>query len=292
MDWLIYIALGLFGATFGSFAIATMWRIRARQLEDDKRHKEPVDSVEYKKLKPLLGHSFSRDRSRCLSCGYALKWYDMVPILSWVLLGGKCRRCRKPIGYTEVIAEIGLAAFFVASYMLWPFVLDSGWEIARFVVWLIAGVVLTILWAYDARWYLLPDKLTLLLALLGVVTVAIAAIQSEDIVGTLVHALGAVAVLGGLYALLYAVSRGAWVGFGDVKLGVGLGLLLADWRLALIALFLANIIGCLVVLPLLATKKLRGRSRVPFGPFLIAGTIIAYFFGFSLLTWYTGLLIG
>ncbi|MGI9339470.1 MAG: hypothetical protein ACR2PP_02415, partial [Psychrobacter sp.] len=82
-----------------------------------------------------------------------------------------------------------------------------------------------------------------------------------------------------IYLLLYLYSKGAWIGFGDVKLGVGLGLLLGQWQLAFLALFLANLIGTLIVMPSLVTGKLDRHSQVPFGPLLIAGTIISVLCG-------------
>jgi prepilin signal peptidase PulO-like enzyme (type II secretory pathway) len=143
------------------------------------------------------------------------------------------------------------------------------------------------LFAYDSKWYLLPDKLTAILAGVGAVNVILAAIQSINPVETVLSALGAVGILSGLYLILYRVSNGRWVGFGDVKLGVGLALLLADWQLAIVALFLANFIGCLVVIPLMIAGKLKRSSHVPFGPLLIAGTVIAFFIGPSLVEFYT-----
>jgi prepilin signal peptidase PulO-like enzyme (type II secretory pathway) len=89
---------------------------------------------------------------------------------------------------------------------------------------------------------------------------------------------GAVMILSGLYWLLYIISKGNWIGFGDIKLGVGLALMLADWRLALVTLFMANLIGCLLVAPGLITGKLKRSSHIPFGPLLIIGFIIARLF--------------
>jgi prepilin signal peptidase PulO-like enzyme (type II secretory pathway) len=93
-------------------------------------------------------------------------------------------------------------------------------------------------------------------------------------------------ILSGLYFALYQISKGKWVGFGDVKLGLGLALLLADWRFAFIALFAANLIGCIIVLPSMARGKLKRDSHVPFGPLLIIGSIIALLAGNYLISWY------
>lgn len=278
----IYIAfiLAVFGLLLGSFAGATVWRLRARQLLFDKKQGETVDAKEYARLKSLATQKVSTDRSRCLSCGYTLRWYDLIPLFSWLSLNGKCRSCRKPIGYFEPLMELGMAALFVVSYLFWPFLLTDALAITTFVVWLLACVGLVILFAYDAKWFLLPDKITWTVVALGVVTVGLTMLYSGDPIVTLFNAAGAVGALSGLYLVLYLVSKGQWIGFGDIKLGLGLGLLLVDWQLGLLALFLANVIGCLVVIPFMIAGKVGRTSQVPFGPLLILGAIIAKLWGF------------
>ncbi len=291
MEFVIYLALVLVGACLGSFAGASVWRLRARQLAYDKKHREPVSTKEYNKLEKLLHTKNLKDRSRCLHCDHVLKWYELIPVVSWLAQRGKCRNCRKPIGYFEILIELGMIAFFVLSYAFWPFSLDSALEVTRFVLWLAAGVVMAMLFSYDAKWYLLPDKLTATLAAIGVATVTIAAIQSGSPLDTILSALGAVALLSGLYLFLYVVSKGKWVGLGDAKLGLGLALLLIDWQLGLIALFLANLIGCLIVIPGLISGKLQRSSHVPFGPLLILGAVLAQFIGPAIVFFYIGTLI-
>lgn len=287
MDFIVYIALVLFGLVLGSFAGASVWRLRARQLVADKKAGEHVDHAEYKKLKKLAHQKTSTDRSRCLHCGYTLEWYDLIPLVSWLMLRGKCRACHKPIGIMEPLIELGTAAFFVLSYVLWPVDLNTGIHIAEFITWLGAGVGLAIMFAYDARWYLLPDRINFAVVGIGLISAVLMVIDSSNHVGALLSVLGSVAVLSGLYFVLYIVSKGRWIGFGDIKLGLGLGLLLGDWQLAVIGLFLANFIGCLIVIPLMVTGKLKGDSRVPFGPLLIAGVIIAKLVGTGIVEFYT-----
>ena len=290
MEFIVYLALVLTGLCLGSFAGATVWRLRARQLVSDKKNKEPYDHKEYTRLKKLLGSGVLKDRSQCLHCKYELKWYDLIPVVSWLRLGGKCRNCKHPIGKFELLMELGVAAFFVLSYAFWPGGVGTGLEIAHFVLWLAAGVVMAVLFAYDTKWFLLPDSFNIALVVIGLGIVGVSAAQTQDVAGTIFTALGAVGVLAGLYAVLYLVSKGRWVGLGDVKLGIGLGLVLVDWQLAIIALFLANFIGCLIVIPLLAGKKIKRNSHVPFGPMLIAGTVLAWFIGWPILESYLSLM--
>lgn len=285
MITLILVALALFGLVFGSFAGATVWRLRAHQLQEDKYIKEPYDKDEYKRLRPLMGRSVRRDHSQCLDCGYKLKWYDLIPLVSWLSLKGRCRKCRRSIGLFEPLMEIGLALAFVVSFLFWPFALETPLAIAQFGVWLASLVALTILVAYDAKWFLLPDKVTFMVVGLGLVWLGLRIIEQGQVWPALLSTIGAVGVLGGLYLVLYLVSRGRWIGFGDVKLGLALGLLLGDWALALVALFTANLLGTLIVLPLLAAGKLKRDSHVPFGPLLIAGALLAFLFGSYVVEW-------
>ena len=282
---LIIVSLVLFGLILGSFAGATVWRLRAQQLKVDKQQKEPYDTEEYARLKPLMHRLARKDRSMCLTCGYALKWYDLIPLMSWLSLKGKCRSCRKPIGRFEPLMELGVAAVFVLAFIFWPFPLETPLAVAQFAVWLVSFVALAILFAYDAKWFLLPDKVTFTVVGLGVVLLVLRMVEQGDIGGPLLSTVGAVGVLGGLYLLLHAVSKGQRVGFGDVKLGLALGLLLGDWALALVALFTANLLGTLMVMPLLLSGKLKRDSRVPFGPLLISGTVLALLFGWYVVEW-------
>lgn len=272
---LIYVSLILIGLCLGSFAGAMVWRLRARQLVQDKKDGEPYDESEYKKLKKLTQSSQLKDRSQCLHCSYALRWYDLLPLVSWVALRGRCRQCHERIGRLEPLMELGVALFFVLSFMFWPYGLESSLEIARFVVWLIAGVGLAILFAYDAKWFLLPDRVNLTIIGLGLISATLVTLQSPDVPATIMSIGGSVFVLSGIYLILYLVSKGRWIGFGDIKLGLGLALLLADWKLAFIALFAANLIGCLIVIPAMIAGKLQRSSHVPFGPLLIVGSVVA-----------------
>ena len=290
-DILIYVALVMVGAACGSFAGAQLWRLRASQLVEDKEAGEKVNEKEYKRLLPLTKQKGLKDRSIDLDTGKQLAWYDLIPIVSWLALRGKSRYSGKPIGIFEFLREIGVAVFFVLTYVFWPSPLTSPIEIAKFVIWLIAGVILAIQFATDYKWQILWTWLSCALIALGFVYAALTIISAPDTWDAFVSVAGSVSILGGLYFILYLVSRERWVGLGDAILGLGLGLLLADWMLAFIALFMANLIGTIVVLVGFATRKIKRGQHVPFGPFFIAGTIIALLFGDMIIRWYFTILL-
>lgn len=289
MEVVLYIALVILGAAMGSFAGAVTWRARAKQLVADKKSGVKLDAseaAEYRRLMPLVGKRGRHDRSIDLDTGKQLAWYDLIPVFSWLWLRGKSRYSGKPIGKFEILIELGMVAFFVLSYVLWPYPLDSGLDIARLIIWLAAGVGLGILFAYDAKWFLLPDRINFTVMGLGVVSAVLVAINSQDVQSAILSIIGSILILSGIYWLLYVVSNHRWVGFGDVKLGLGLALLLADWKLAFLTLFLANLIGCLVVIPGMISGKLKRNSHVPFGPLLILGFVIAGTVGTHIVNFY------
>ncbi len=285
---MIIISLALLGAVLGSFAGAQVWRLRAWQLDIDRQAGHAYDRQEWRHLRVLRQSHLHRDRSRCLQCGHVLSWYDLVPLASWLSTKGHCRYCQTPIGLFEPIVELVMGLALPLSYILWPWPLPL--STGMFILWVVIAVVLLILAAYDAKWRLLPDQLNYGLMILGLLFVVMRALLIGDVeIGSLLGSLG---MLAGLYGVLYVLSRGAWIGFGDVKLCVGLALLLSDWRFSFMTLFFANILGCLIVLPGLIRGKLHTQSQVPFGPLLIVGCVVSLLLGGPLLSVITKLSIG
>ncbi|MDO4781149.1 MAG: prepilin peptidase [Candidatus Saccharibacteria bacterium] len=274
--------MAILGAIVGSFAGAQVWRLRARQLVEDKARGEKVAAAELKRLKPLIT-SMRHDRSRCLSCRHELAWYDLIPVLSWVWLRGKCRYCQEFIGWPEVLLEVGLAAVFAISAWLW-----QDWSLVgavQFGLYLVALGMLAMLFVYDARWFLLPDVIMWPLVAVAAVYAGISLMQSSDMVAALWSLGGAAIILSGLYGALYVISRGAWIGFGDVKLGLALALLLGQWPLAFMALFAANLIGTALVVPGMLTGALQRNAKIPFGPLLIVGFLLVQWWGHAMIQW-------
>lgn len=289
-------SLTIVGLVMGSFAGAQVWRLRARQLAEDKAAGVKVRAAELKRLKPLIT-PVRTDRSRCLDCGHALHLIDLVPLVSWLSTRGRCRYCQKPIGLLEPSIEFGMAAVFVTSFVFWPYALDTGGAWLLFVVWLMSMVVAGVLFVYDMKWFLLPDKINYVYIGLGVVFATGQLLIAGITLSAVVSLLGALCILSGLYALLYLYSRAqygeerTWVGFGDVKLGLGLGLFALTWPVAFIALFAANLLGTLLVLPGLIKGKLHRQSHIPFGPLLLLGTVIAVLFGDWIIDTYISLFL-
>lgn len=288
MDIMLIVILAVMGALLGSFAVAQVWRLRARQLVIDKRDGEPVDETELRRLKGLL-RPVKGDRSECLSCHHRLAWYDLLPVISWLSLGGKCRYCKKSIGAAEILSEVGLALVFVVSYIAWPYPLTGVLQLVPFVLWLIACMLLTILLVYDAKWSLLPFAINIGLIVIGVLYVG--GLVVSGVAVDWLSLGGAVVLLGGLYLLFSLIG---WVGMGDGILGIGLALFLGNWQLAFLTLFLANLLGCFMLIPLYFRKRLHRQARIPFGPFLIVAAVISLLAGDWLISYLfgtTGLLV-
>lgn len=283
---LTYIVLGFLGLVLGSFAGAQIWRLRARQLASDVVDGEPVDKAELKRLQPLLVKTARDDRSRCLHCHHQLHAIDLVPLLSWLSTSGRCRYCKVAIGWFEPAIELGMAAIFVVSFAVWPTELTTTIATVQFITWLVAVVALVILLVYDLKWFLLPDRVVFPLIAVSAIYASLTVAQADDIGSALFTTAGAIFVLSGIYYGLWLISKGRWIGFGDVKLGIALGLLTGSWQLALLALFLANFIGTLIVLPALLTKKMSRSTQVPFGPLLILGAVLTIWFGQPVIDWY------
>lgn len=283
--------LFVFGAALGSFATASVWRLRAAQLATDALRGEVVDKADLREVSTLMKseRTVVNDRSVCLYCKRQLKWYDMLPVVSWLALRGRCRTCKQPIGKMEISAELLLGLGFVVSYLVWPYEFTTQ-GIVYLVLWLVVLTLLAVHWMYDARWFLLLDKITVALLLVAVLywALTLAELPNDLLLGAILATASVLAVLPGFYGILYALSRGTWIGFGDVKLLVPFAFMLPSWEYGVLLVFLANLIGCLVLLPLMVTKRVGRMTRVPFGPFLILAFVITFLFGRNILEFYLG----
>ena len=250
----------MIGLCFGSFALATAWRIKKKK-------------------------GFGRERSVCEHCKHVLAPIDLVPLFSWLSLGGKCRYCHTKLSLILPLAEITGGVLLAASYLFWPERI-IGWNaLAGFTVWCLGLILLLILLFYDLQWYILPNKI--MYPLWGVATVSfLLRFIAKPTAHTILLGIGAVAVAAGVFWLFWIASRGKWIGYGDVRLGLAIGLFVGTPLLAALVIFVASIIGVIVALPGLITRSKKLSSKMPFGPLLIIALVLVRLFGQKTIDWY------
>ena len=271
---MVIFVLAILGACMGSFVNALVWRVHEQSRLTKKSQ-----------LKQRQELSVVKGRSMCPDCRHELGVADLLPIISWVSLRGRCRYCKSPIGWQYPLVEAITAMLFICSYVYWPFELDSA-GLTGFIAWLGILTGFVALTVYDIRWMLLPNRILHPLYALGLVFAVSRIVGNSDVAADVVMLLVTMAVTGGLFHLLFEMSQGRWIGGGDVRLGYLIGLLLLRPELGLLMLFTASLLGTLMAMPQLFRKKLTRFSHIPFGPFLMAATMIVLLFGQSLVDWY------
>lgn len=305
---MIYLELVLFGLVFGSFVNALVWRLRKQdELRGNVENASSVISTEAKGVaersskktekisrqvrndKNKEDYSILHGRSMCPQCHHTLAAKDLVPVFSWISLGGKCRYCQKPISWQYPLVELVMAVLFLLSYLYWPYGFDMAGSI-QFGIWLVFLVGFIALTVYDILWQELPDRIVWPLAGLAFAQTVFLAASNQDW-HVLLWAGTGVAIISGLFWLLFEVSKGAWIGFGDVKLGIVLGLLAGTPLAAVLVIFFASVLGTLASIPMLVKSEQKMKLHIPFGPFLIAGLVIVYFFGQSIIDSYLSLFL-
>lgn len=284
---MVYILLIFIGLCLGSFVNALVWRLRQQELRSKSKLKQIFSSIFHlvaskfrasssDELSIVWGHSM------CSKCHHELSAKDLVPLLSWLTLRGKCRYCHSKIEDSPII-ELVTAILFVMSYALWPFVL-SGIGLYYFGFWLLFLVGFTALSVYDLRWFMLPNRIIFPLIGLALLRLAGAIIFYHAGWQSIITAFWGVAFASGIFYVLFQLSKGQWIGGGDVKLGIIIGLLLGGPMMSLLMLFVASSLGSLVGLPFLLTGK--RKMRIPFGPFLLTATVFVTLWGATIIDWY------
>ena len=281
---MIIVALFVVGLALGSFVNALVWRMHEKlELKTKTRSGKKKYALTAADLSMLKG------RSMCTSCHHQLAVKDLIPLASWLWLRGKCRYCHAPISMQYPVVELLAAAAFIASYIYWPQPFGPA-GVLGFLFWIIFVTAFIALAVYDIYWYILPDKIVFPVIGLAVISLLIDAVVFHGGLHSILLALLAVACTSGLFLVLYIISGGRWIGFGDVKLAIALGLLSRNPANALLLVFLAALLGTVAALPLMAKGKVRPSSQIPFGPFLLAATYIVVLFGSSAVGWYAHLL--
>ena len=272
MQYLFIILSFVFGLVFGSFINCLVWRLH--------------------KNESLL------NRSYCPKCGKKIAWYDNIPVLSFVLLLAKCRHCKSKISFQYPLIELLTAALFVVAFIVnscnfsgnteflifnlqflnnTPLILDSKFLILLFRDWFVISVMIVI-FIYDLRWYLILDIVTLPACVIVFIVNLMLGFNWQNLLIS--------GIIGGSFFLIqFVLSRGRWIGGGDIRLGLLIGLILG-WPNILVAIFLAYLVGAIISVFLVVVSKKKWESKIPLGIFLSVATIITLFWGDAILDWY------
>ena len=255
----VYILSGLIGLCVGSFLNVVIYRIPNEM-------------------------SIVKPASHCPKCGYELHWYDNIPIISYIILGGKCRQCREPISIRYTLVEItNMILWLVSVYLFFETSI-----VYCFVSMIVCSLMICIFFI-DLEHMLIFNRFSISIAILGLITMFF-----DNYTKELDHILGG--VIGGLiFVLLYFGS--IWIlkkegfGWGDVKLVAASGLLLG-WQKLIFAMIIASVIGSIVLLIIKYTQKDEEGKEYPFAPFIVAGVLVAMFIGANVIEWYINILLG
>lgn len=274
MEPFFYIPIFLFGLFIGSFLNCVIYRLEKNE-------------------------SFLKGRSYCPKCKHQLNWQDLIPLLSFIELRGRCRYCKQKISWQYPIVEISTAVIFLLIFNFQFFWIEQSSRLpvgllfkqslifnflSLFYYWITASFLIVV-FIYDLKHYIIPDGIiypAIFIAFLYDILYSYFILHNPNlIINFFYSSLGASL----FFLIIFLVSRGKWLGFGDVKLAVFMGLFLGFPNI-LVSLFLAFFIGAIMGIGLILAKKKNLKSEVPFGPFLVTGTFIALFFGNQIISWY------
>ena len=236
-----------------------------------------------------LKQSLAKTGSHCPECDTPIKWYDNIPVLSYLLLRGKCRSCGMSISLRYPTVELLTALLFLAvlakEALGNPDIMSLG-AILRLAAFLWFAAAMIAISYIDAKHMLIPNKITYPTFVAGLFL-----LLASDYTAW-INMIWGVAAGAGVLLLLNLISPLLFgkqgMGMGDVKLGAVIGLFLG-WQLALFSLFFASLLGTLFGLPKMFAGKEKRREPFGFGPFLAIGALAAYFFGSPVILWYLGL---
>ena len=244
LETILYALVFIYGIIVGSFLNVCIYRIPLKE-------------------------SVVTTRSHCMRCGYKLKWYDLVPVFSYVFLRGRCRKCGDRISPQYPIIELLNGILWVLTFIY------TGINITSLIYSVVISALI-VLSVIDFRTFEIPVSINVYIGIMALVNIA------TDYEHILTYIIGMIIVSGVLY-LMYFLSNGRAIGGGDVKLMAACGLLLG-WKLIIVAF----IFGCLYasvihILRMVISKK---DHMLAMGPYLSAGVITAMWFGSHIVNWY------
>ncbi len=250
----------IFGAIIGSFLNCLIWRLHT-------------------------GESMW-DRSYCPKCKAKIAWYDNIPILSFLVLRGKCRKCENRISVQYPIVEFVTGALFVALFLVqitnYKLQITNEFILELIRNWLLVCFMI-IIFVYDLRWYLILDKVTIPAGIIFFVLNLLLGFNWLNLI--------ILGLIGGAFFLIqFLISKGQWIGGGDIRLGLLMGIALGRLDYLILAIFAAYILGSIVGVSLIVAGKKKWGSELPLGVFLSFATVITILFGNSIINWYLNIL--
>ena len=229
--------------------------------------------------------SILKKRSHCLFCQRKLTWKELIPIFSFLFQKRKCLGCGRKISWQYPLVEFFTAALFVLVF--WKFFVPSVLGIIVTSYLLLVTCFLIIIFVYDLKYYLVSDKVIYPIIVLVVIWhLIIGLVLKHYTSGELFKPIYGALIGGGLFLLIVLISKEKWMGWGDVKIAIFMGLLLGPQK-TILALFLAFLSGAIISIFLIMLKRKKLKSEIPFGPFLALATLIALIWGSVILEWYS-----
>lgn len=216
--------------------------------------------------------NFLKGRSFCTHCKKSLSVLDLIPLISFLLLGGKCRYCKKRISWQYPLVEAGSGLTFLFIYLTYGFSLE-------FFLYSVYAVFLIIIFVYDLLYYLVLDSVSIPAIIISFIGSLLLGYSLTDI------------LIGGIigltfFLLQFVISKGKWIGGGDLRLGLMCGFMVG-WPKILPLLVITYVGGAIVSVALLASKKKKWSDSVPLGIFLTVATLVVLLFGDQIIDWYT-----
>lgn len=280
MEYFLGGMIFLMGTALGSFVNMLVYRTAYKYkiiknikiLKSKKREKLLGRAATPAMAGQALDRPNNNKRSYCDFCGRQLRWWENVPILSWIFLRGRSRCCSNPLPWQYPVVELVMGLLAVAGFwFLFEVGGISGSLLGQMAYFLAIMTLLVFLLVFDLKYMILPDFgvfILIALVLVGVI------FDEANIIPYLLSAGAGFLFLGGIHWL----TKGKGMGFGDAKLAIFMGLFLG-WPKIVVAFYVAFITGALVGLTMILLRKVGRRSQIAFGPFLIIGTIVAWVWG-------------
>ncbi len=221
-------------------------------------------------------------RSHCGFCKKTLRARDLIPIASYLIHKGKCAFCKEKISTLYPTIELSTGIMFALIYAKFPFENTSGIPLTAFYLAISLALIFTFF--YDIKYLEISDIILLPAIVLSLIKSF--AVGSPSIKSALIGGFIGIS----FFLIQILISKGKWVGTGDIRIGALMGVFLG-WQMTLAALVISYVIGSIASIALLATKQKKIGSKIALGPFLVTGTFITLFFGEKIITWYLNLFL-